>query len=480
MSGMRKAWLVGVTATLVAAGGLVMQSSAAVTLGPWTIDGVVDDAAAAGIITGPHLSDPELGPVNGKSTKLAPINRATPPMLGYTNPNSQVDVNTLWVANQEQAGKQWLYLGFQRDAANGSGVLIWEFGHAAPPAACDYAAINGSDATARQYQIDHCNPWANRQAGDVLLIFDQNGSAGLQIWMRTFTGSAGFGQDLTLGPIEALDATVAAAASSADGLFGEAAIDINSVLFGDQPGCHTFNNILPSTVTGNSDTADFKDTAFFPVTPLSTCGTLVVKKVVNNTHGMTGIASDFSVTVTGVSGSKTFVADASDSKKGTITIPNLEPGEYTVTENTPPVGYTPSYDGCKPATVTLSQPGLCTITNNDSAASPGGTTSMSWVLKDAMVLSDLRPGAPTGAKTIVFRLYSDELCSALVGTDTVTAVTSAATYTTPIGIAVASVGTYYWTAQYSGDAYNNGFTTRCGYEVTTVAETVTPPVLPTP
>lgn len=476
----RSAWLIAASVTLLAFGGLIAQESAAAStvVGPWTIDGVLDDAAKPAEIDGPHLSAQELGPVNGKATKLTPINTALPPMLGYTNPNAQVDVSKLYVISAPDSDKQWLYLGFERDAANGSGVLIWEFDQLAPPAVCNYADINGSDAAKRQEQVDHCNPWANRQAGDVLLVFDQNGSSSVQISIRTFSGPAGTGQKLTLGPSMPLTETMGAAAISSDGLFGEAAVDVNAVLFGGATGCRTFNNILPSTVTGNSDTADFKDTAFFPVVPISTCGTLIVHKVVSNTHGMTGLPSDFSVTVTGVTGSRTFVTDATDSTTGTITIPNLEPGDYTVTENTPSVGYTPSYSNCQPAGVTLSAAAVCTITNTDSAATPGGTTSMSWVLKDALTITGLRAGAATGAKTITFRLYSDPECTTLVGTDTATAVTANATYATPNGIAVSTPGTYSWTAQYSGDAFNDGFTTRCGYEVTTVDEAVTLPALP--
>ena len=70
---------------------------------------------------------------------------------------------------------------------------------------------------------------------------------------------------------------------------------------------------------------------------------------------------------------------------------------------------------------------------------------------------------------VIFRLYSDAGCSTEVGSETVDlSGTSAATTD---GVDVTDAGTYYWTAEYTGDQYNNGFTTPCGSEVTTVGAT---------
>ncbi len=60
---------------------------------------------------------------------------------------------------------------------------------------------------------------------------------------------------------------------SSDGFRGEAAINITDVVFGGVPTCLAFANIIPSTVTGNSDTADYKDTILQPGVDLSNCGT---------------------------------------------------------------------------------------------------------------------------------------------------------------------------------------------------------------
>ena len=41
---------------------------------------------------------------------------------------------------------------------------------------------------------------------------------------------------------------------------GEAAVNLTATIFGGSNACLSFANTIPSTVTGNSDTADYKDT----------------------------------------------------------------------------------------------------------------------------------------------------------------------------------------------------------------------------
>ena len=54
-----------------------------------------------------------------------------------------------------------------------------------------------------------------------------------------------------------------------------------------------------------------------------------------------------------------------------------------------------------------------------------------------------------------------------VGDDEVVGIT-AGVATTAAGVAVEESGDYFWRAQYSGDTYNDGFTTDCGDEVTEI------------
>jgi hypothetical protein len=113
----------------------------------------------------------------------------------------------------------------------------------------------------------------------------------------------------------------------------------------------------------------------------------------------------------------------------------------------------------------------CTITNNDTKAQPSGTTTMSWVLNDSLTISGLRTAAPDAATaSVTFRLYSDAQCTTLVGSEQDSTVVAGAA-STATGISVSAAGTYYWRAHYSGDSFNEGFTTACGSEVSTIGAT---------
>lgn len=108
----------------------------------------------------------------------------------------------------------------------------------------------------------------------------------------------------------------------------------------------------------------------------------------------------------------------------------------------------------------------CTITNDDTPASPTGTTTQSWTLKDDLAITGIRPGGSPAA-SVTFRLYSDDTCSELVGSATDTTIVAGAA-ATPDGIGVTGSGSYYWRAEYSGDSFNEGFTTACGDEITQI------------
>ena len=75
------------------------------------------------------------------------------------------------------------------------------------------------------------------------------------------------------------------AAYSADGFRGEAAVDLTATIFGGSTACRTFANTIPSTVTGNSDTADYKDTILKTAPPITNCNstTVTTPKVVTDT-----------------------------------------------------------------------------------------------------------------------------------------------------------------------------------------------------
>ena len=270
--------LVTAIVTIVVLGLLVSNAAAQ---NPFVIDGNVP---ANGTFSGPmQTPDPfggarELGAVNGTNTKVGVIHSALPPMLSFTNPNGQVDLRNIWTQTTKAGdGHVWFYFAWERDANTGSGFIAYEFQQSALSPACAYTSA-GVDMILPQSAgetslINACNPWRNRQAGDFLIMWDQSGNA-LTITKRVFSISGG---QLVLGPNQPLGTAVAAI--SPDGFRGEASIDLTVDVFPPDGSCVNFANIIPGTVTGNSDTADYKDSVLSTFPPISSCGIVTVTKV---------------------------------------------------------------------------------------------------------------------------------------------------------------------------------------------------------
>src|SRR4030095_3030650 len=134
------------------------QALAQVPGNPFSIDGIVTDLNNSGISGGykippcapppagtvqnpanapnackqidPNSNAKELGPINGSTTKIGPINTAPKPMLGDTNPNSQVDLNAggtqSKIVTVNGTPHVFFYFAWRRDSASGSGFLSIE------------------------------------------------------------------------------------------------------------------------------------------------------------------------------------------------------------------------------------------------------------------------------------------------------------------------------------------------------------------
>ena len=184
--------------------------------------------------------------------------------------------------------------------------------------------------------------------------------------------------------------------------------------------------------------------------------TLIVNKVVVNDNGGALTPSDFSFKVNG-GAAIAFEADGSNSQ-------SVSAGTYNVTE-TAVDRLHQTGNTCVDVVIANGEHGQCTITNDDTKASPSGTTTQRWVLHDTLGIVGLRAGAEDAVDAeATFRLYSDAQCSDLEGAETVGVSGTAAS--TVAGIGVNDPGDYFWRVQYSGDDHNEGFTTACGEEVT--------------
>ncbi len=219
----------------------VAQDACTVNAGPFLSDGILTLTNNSGVLGAQMVTDPngngkELGPLNASTTKIGVIHADVPPTLGDTNPNAQVDLNTIWTQSAPATdGDIWFYFAWARDSANGSGFISIELQQNQVSAACAYATAPTADL------IASCNPWANRSAGDFILLWDQQGGS-RDIYKRIFILESG---KLVLGPAELLTAATSAAEYSADGFRGEAAVNLSEEIFPDDGSCQTSRTPSP-------------------------------------------------------------------------------------------------------------------------------------------------------------------------------------------------------------------------------------------
>src|SRR5215212_10970500 len=178
----RAPWIAAFFALVLALVGLTPGIAMAAD-GPYNIDGTVPDAGTT------ELADlsgnvKELGPLNSNTTKIGVIHSDGLPTLGLTNPNGQVDLRRAWLDTERDTSTShdWLYFAWERDSNSGSGFIAYEFMQNAAPAGCAY------DTATDAQLIASCNPWANRKAGDFMILWDQQGGS-KDLFLRTWSGT---------------------------------------------------------------------------------------------------------------------------------------------------------------------------------------------------------------------------------------------------------------------------------------------------
>jgi hypothetical protein len=372
---------------LALGGALVGMGPANAADGPFNIDGNVPDAGAT-LLTDPSGNVKELGPKNSNSTKIGVIHTAEEPMLALTNPNGQVDLRNAWLTTAkgtETTPHDWLYFAWQRDANSGSGFIAYEFMQNAAPTECAYDTALTADL------IAGCNPWANRSADDFMILWDQSGS-GTELWLRTWSEVGG---NLVLSAPVGLNAAVSQAQFSADGFRGEAAVDLTATIFSGVTDCRVYANTIPSTVTGNSDQADYKDTILKQTPPISNCGGVTITKKDDDSPASNLAGAVFTLyrdahpadTETGPIGEDTVTTYTctTAATTGTCTIAGVAIGDYWVVETTTPAGHATAppqklqVTAGSSATLTFTDPRQFTVItivcrNSDNSLYPSSVT----------------------------------------------------------------------------------------------------------
>jgi hypothetical protein len=224
-----------------------------------------------------------------------------------------------------------------------------------------------------------------------------------------------------------------------------------------------------TTYSGCSDvTVTAGGTATCTITNNDRAGTLIVKKVVVNDNGGTKHATDFTFSVDGAA-AVSFLQDADNNVLHGSNTLTVNAGSHSVTE--PAVtGYDTTYSNCSNVSIANDATATCTITNNDTKASPGIGTTMTWTLNDAEALTGFRTGGTSGTAT--FSLYKDNgalTCESgtLVYGPVVVDVDSTGAAATTGGYTTSNAGTYRWKVVFSGDTFNSGVTSNCA-EITTL------------
>jgi hypothetical protein len=479
---------------LVAAGAIAIPLAAYAADGPFTIDGVVPDAGATNL---PDLfgNVKELGPINSSTTKIGVINRTAVPMLGLTNPNAQVDLRQAWLttAKDTGTGHDWLYFAWERDSNSGSGFIAYEFMQNAAPAGCAYDTATDAQLTA------NCNPWANRKAGDFMILWDQSGSS-TTLYLRTWSGTA---PNLTLGAPTPLDANVSQAAFSADGFRGEAAVDLTATIFGGSTACKTFANTIPSTVTGNSDTADYKDTILKNAPPITNCESATVTTPKDGAGanipasglsigtGVVAVKDSAVVSLQGGTATPTgsvafFLCKVDDpglcTSGGTpVGSTNLTGTTYPVTVSSPTAYVTSAGRYCwraawngdaangipgssdssvgecftvNPVTPTLATTASASVVLGGTVSDTATLTGLPTAPANPVINTTGTAGPAVGG-TVTFTLFGPNDCSTVAYTSATVAVTGNGSYGTPNPqFAPTAEGTYHWSAVYSGSSPN--------------------------
>jgi hypothetical protein len=265
--------------TLVLLFALVLATPVQAQPTKYNINGTLPDCTVPACeFEDPNGNSHELGPKNGTTTKIGVINTASLPMLGFNSVAPKSDLNVVYFETATDSnGDLWLYFAWERDNNTGSTVIGIELGEDEPPPACDFSAA-GIDqvqpqSAAETNLINTCNPWANRQADDKMLVWDQVGGA-ITISLRTFDG-------VQWGAPVSLDPASFKATLTPDNFGGEAVINLTDTIL-DPDQCTSVGNIIPSTITGNSDSADYMDTVLADIAGfvnIASCGDVIIRKV---------------------------------------------------------------------------------------------------------------------------------------------------------------------------------------------------------
>ncbi len=206
----------------------------------------------------------------------------------------------------------------------------------------------------------------------------------------------------------------------------------------------------PTTGTVGKAIKTLKDTATLSGAPIAPTGTVTFKLYSNSTC---------TTAVSGVSGSGT-VAGSSASYTVAWT-PKAAGTYYWIANYGGDVNNAAVASTCGEPVLITAKPTISSTANPKSAGT--GTT-----LQDSATLAGT--STLTGTGSITFKLYGpgDSSCATTIHTETVTAVKTNGPFNTTTGFTAKTIGTYEWTATFTGDVNNAAASSKCGADPVTV------------
>lgn len=127
--------------------------------------------------------------------------------------------------------------------------------------------------------------------------------------------------------------------------------------------------------------------------------------------------------------------------------------------------------GSEAETVTPAPTTLATSLSGGSMTGAAITVAPGTAVTDSAALSGAE--AATASGTATYNVYSDAACTKLVAAGSAESISTPGTLPPSAPVTLTALGTYYWTASYSGDPNNLASASPCGSETETVASTVT-------
>jgi hypothetical protein len=230
------------------------------------------------------------------------------------------------------------------------------------------------------------------------------------------------------------------------------AINLTDEVFAGNEACTTIANIIPNTVTGNSDSADYNDTVFFESPDITNCGVLKVTKVLKDADGEVisdpdDPATEFGYTVDREDGSDlrfaadeyttldeivtTILGGVTDTHNDLIAGTNYQLVETANATDNWDLESIICYDGTNVVGgvdegVDITEGGTyrvvvpngieftsCVITNVFLRTSPSATSTQAAKIFDYVIIDDITPGASNQDEaTVTIYLYpSSSSCS---------------------------------------------------------------------